>query len=62
MKIFAAMYNSCIHESDYGLLSVHLSAEGAEKAVERHKKSLTKKYGKPNVWERHKTVELEVRP
>lgn len=36
MIVYAAEYNSCIYESDYGMLSVHLSYQGACQAVRNH--------------------------
>lgn len=36
MKIYVAEYNSCIYESDYCALSLHLSYEGACRAVRNH--------------------------
>lgn len=37
MKAYLAQYNDCIYESSFATLSVHLSKEGAEKAVQEHK-------------------------
>lgn len=38
MKIYEALYNPCIHESGYVTISLHLSPEGAQKAIDDHKK------------------------
>lgn len=37
MIIYKAMYNPCIHESAYWVISLHKTKEGAEKAIEEHK-------------------------
>ncbi len=37
MKVYAALYCSCTEESAYETLSLHMTKEGAEKAVEEHK-------------------------
>ena len=39
MKIYLAKYNPCTHESAYGILSVHETKEGAQKAIDKHKLS-----------------------
>lgn len=36
MKVFGFFYNSCIHESAYGLMSLHKTKEGAEAAMQKH--------------------------
>lgn len=36
-KVWAAEYNSCIFESAFAPISLHLTLEGAERAVEEHK-------------------------
>jgi len=38
MIVYAAEYNHCIYESEFGVLSLHQSKEGAEKVVEKHRK------------------------
>lgn len=38
MKVFEALYNPMTWESSFGTISVHLSKEGAEKAIAFHKK------------------------
>jgi hypothetical protein len=37
MKIYAALYNPMIHESTWGIISLHETRKGAEMAVEFHK-------------------------
>ena len=44
MKIWEALYNEMIYESSYATLSLHLSKEGAEKAIEKHKQIVKAKY------------------
>ena len=36
--LYAFLYNSCIHESSWATISLHYSKEGAEKAMQEHKK------------------------
>lgn len=36
--VYAFMYNSCVHESSWATISLHSSLEGAQKAMEEHKK------------------------
>lgn len=36
-RLYAFLYNSCIHESSWATISLHYSKEGAEKAMEEHK-------------------------
>lgn len=36
--VYLAMYNPMIHESTYGVISVHKTKRGAEMALEFHKK------------------------
>jgi len=40
MKVFAALYCDCTHESAYGTLSLHMTREGAEQAIKNHKNGL----------------------
>jgi len=40
VKVFAAVYCDCIYESSYGTISLHKTREGAELAIENHKKEL----------------------
>jgi len=37
MKIYLAKYNPCINGSVYGILSIHKTKEGAQKAIDKHK-------------------------
>jgi len=46
MKIYAAMYNECIHESAYGVLSLHETKKGAEITIAFHKENERKKWMK----------------
>ena len=43
-KVYAAEYNSCIHESSFGVLSLHQTLLGAEKAMAKHKTRETKRW------------------
>lgn len=44
MIIYQASYCPCIHESVYGTMSLHLSREGAEKAIAEHKEKIKKEH------------------
>lgn len=44
MKIYAFMYNDCVHESAYGVVSLHRTPEGAESAMVKHKTECLEKY------------------
>lgn len=44
MKIWAAEYNSCIFESAFAPISLHLTLEGANRAVEKHKDTTRKEW------------------
>jgi hypothetical protein len=46
MKVYLAKYNDCTFESTSRTLSVHLSREGAEKAVQQHKDEVYKEWDK----------------
>lgn len=35
--VFVALYNPMIHESSYGIISIHKTKRGAEMAMEFHK-------------------------
>jgi hypothetical protein len=35
--VYAFLYNSCISESTWSTMSLHLTIEGAEKAMNKHK-------------------------
>lgn len=37
-KVYEFWYNECIYDSDAQCISLHKTREGAEKAMERHKK------------------------
>lgn len=37
ITVWAAEYNSCTFESAYGIISMHLTHEGAVQAMEDHK-------------------------
>lgn len=43
MKVYEALYCGCIHESSYATISLHLSKEGAEKAIKKHRLEELKK-------------------
>mgnify|MGYP000031593196 CR=1 FL=1 len=38
-KVYIFEYNDCIYESDYGVVSVHATRAGAQKALEDHKQA-----------------------
>ena len=44
MKMYQALYCSCVYESAYETLSIHRTKKGAEKAVEAHKNKLKKEH------------------
>lgn len=46
MKIYEALYCSCIHESSFATLSLHRTRAGAEKAVQDHKDKIKKEWEK----------------
>ena len=39
-KVYEFWYNECIYESAAQCISLHRTREGAEKAMERHKKEI----------------------
>ncbi len=45
-KVYEFWYNECIYESAAQCMSLHRTREGAEKAMERHKKQIA------DEWER----------
>jgi hypothetical protein len=45
-KVFLAMFNSMIHESSFGVISVHKTRRGAEMVVEFHKEEMRKEHEK----------------
>jgi hypothetical protein len=44
MNVFEALYNPMTYESSYGTLSLHLTREGAEKAIAFHKMEKQKEW------------------
>lgn len=50
MKVFAHVYCPCIHESAEGVVSLHFTKEGAEKAMEKYKKELREVWEDNNEW------------
>jgi len=42
--LYAFLYNPMIHESIFGLVSLHRTREGAEKAMEWHRKECREEY------------------
>jgi hypothetical protein len=44
MKVFEALYNPMTEESSYGTISIHLSREGAERAIAEHKEKKKKEW------------------
>jgi hypothetical protein len=44
MKVFAFLYNSMTEESSWGVVSLHHSKEGAEKAMQEHKEKERSKW------------------
>jgi hypothetical protein len=46
MKVFLAKHNDNIFESTSRTISVHLSREGAEKAIQQHKDEVYKEWEK----------------
>ncbi len=67
MKIFLALFCSCTHESDYGVISAHKSKEGAEKVVEARMELERIEWHSighdtPPTWVSGKTQEFEVLP
>jgi len=50
MKVYGAMYNSMTEESSYGIISLHETKEGAEKALEIHKQKEYEKWEKHDKW------------
>jgi len=44
VKVYEALYNPMTWESSYGTLSIHLSKEGAEKAIAFHKMEKIKEW------------------
>ena len=44
LPLYAFLYNPMIHESGYITVSIHRTREGAEKALEWHKKECREEY------------------
>jgi len=44
MKVYAAMYNPMIHESTWGIISLHETRKGAEMALSFHKENERKRW------------------
>jgi len=44
MRVWIAKYCPCIHESSYGIISVHKTKRGAEMAMEFHKEQERKEW------------------
>jgi hypothetical protein len=42
--VFLAMFNPMIHESSFGIISVHKTRKGAEMAIEFHKEEERKEH------------------
>ena len=63
-KVFVAKYNSCVYESAFGVISIHKTREGAEKALEAHKRETLELMAQeePEDWEVWKVTEEEILP
>ena len=61
MKVYAAMYCPCIHESAFTVLSLHMTREGAVEAVEKHKRK-ERRAQKIYPYVAYDTQEMEVKP
>ena len=62
-RVFIAMYNPCIHESEFGIVSLHYTRKGANFALEKKKKEEKRNWTdgvKPD-WVRFKVTEKKVR-
>lgn len=44
VKLYKALYCGCVHESSYDTISVHLTKEGAEKAIQEHRLNLKNRF------------------
>ncbi len=44
-KVYEFWFNECTYESAAQCMSLHRTREGAEKAMERHKKEIADKWG-----------------
>lgn len=47
MKVFEALYNENPDESGYSTISIHLTREGAKKAIENHKRETKEFWTEP---------------
>jgi len=45
-RIYAFLYNSCIHESSWATISLHFSKDNAIKAMQKHKQKKLNKFNK----------------
>lgn len=52
MKVYAFLYNPCIHESAFATMSLHKTRKGAEMAMEFHKAEAEKEH-----WETYDRAE-----
>lgn len=64
--IWAAEYNSCIHESGFSTISLHKSLEKANDAVKQHKKYILDEwkeigYNDCPDWEQWRVREIELK-
>jgi len=57
--IYAVLFTPCEYESEYGLVSIHKTKDGAEEKVKIEKK---KKKRKLEEWEHYLVREIEVQP
>ena len=62
MKVFAAMYCPCTYESDYGVISLHSTEVGAQKAIDAHRRKQERRFGKLSDWQKHKVEPMQVQP
>ncbi len=61
--VFAALHCPCTHESEYGVISLHLSEEGAQEAADRHRRKEARKYGgELPAWVKHKVQSMRIKP
>jgi hypothetical protein len=63
MNVFAAMYTSCSHESAFEVLSLHLSVDGAQAAVNKRARKEAAGYeNKLPEWVQFKVEKMKVLP
>lgn len=48
MKVYEALYCPCIYESSYGTLSIHITKDGAEAAIQKHKDQIKTEHDDSN--------------